>query len=111
MIRLGLRVRRDQAEMVLAELLELAPNGVEEADAGELVEFAVYGAPGELPELPTLRAVAGEALCEVVTQRLPDDWFDGWKRFHAPVVIGDRLRVRPPWEGSAATAGRLDIVI
>jgi ribosomal protein L11 methyltransferase len=110
-IRLGLRVRRDQAEMVLAELLELAPNGVEEADAGELVEFAVYGAPGELPELPTLRAVAGEALCEVVTQRLPDDWFDGWKRFHAPVVIGDRLRVRPPWEGSAATAGRLDIVI
>jgi ribosomal protein L11 methyltransferase len=110
-IRLGLRVRRDQAEVVLAELLELAPNGVEEADAGELVEFAVYGAPGELPELPALRAVAGEALCEVVTERLPDDWFDGWKRFHAPVVIGDRLRVRPPWERPAARAGQVDVVI
>ena len=111
MIRLGLRVRREDAEVVLAELLELAPNGVEEADAGELVEFAVYGVPGELPELPALRAVAGDALCEVVTERLPDDWFDGWKRFHTPVLIGDRLRVRPPWEETVASGQRMDIVI
>jgi ribosomal protein L11 methyltransferase len=110
-IRLGLRVPRDQAELVLAELLELAPNGVEEVDAGELVEFAVYGAPGELPELPALRAAAGEAVCDVVTERLPDDWFDGWKRFHAPVVIGERLRVRPPWETPAAGAAPMDVVI
>ena len=31
-IRLALRVRREQAELVLAELLELAPAGVEESD-------------------------------------------------------------------------------
>ncbi|MFL5820113.1 MAG: 50S ribosomal protein L11 methyltransferase [Solirubrobacteraceae bacterium] len=111
MIRLGLRVRRERAELVLAELLELAPNGVEEADAGELVEFAVYGAPGELPELPALRAAAGDALCEVVTERLPEDWFDGWKRFHPPVLIGDRLRVRPPWEPAATAGDRVDLVI
>jgi ribosomal protein L11 methyltransferase len=110
-IRLGLRVRREHAGVVLAELLELAPNGVEEADAGELVEFALYGAPGELPELPALRAAAGDALCEVATERLPDDWFDGWKRFHAPVVIGERLWVRPPWAPAPASAGQLDIVI
>src|SRR2546422_5405444 len=61
-IRLALRVRREQAELVLAELLELSPGGVEEADAGDHVEYAVYGAPGELPSLPDLRAAAGSAL-------------------------------------------------
>jgi len=51
-IRLAVRVRRDQAELVLAELLELAPSGVEEVEIGaDLVEYAVYGAPGELPPL------------------------------------------------------------
>ena len=111
MIRLALRVRPDQAELVLAELLELAPNGVEESESGGMVEFALYGAPGELPELPALRAAAGGALCEVVTEDLPDDWYDGWRRFHRPVVVGRRLRVRPPWEEAEAGKGLLDVVI
>lgn len=110
MIRLALRVRREHAEVVLAELLELAPNGVEESEDEELVEFAIYGAPGELPELPRLRAAAGGALAEVSSESVPDDWFDGWKRFHQPVRVGERLLVRPPWEPASAD-GRLDVVI
>lgn len=109
MIRLALRVRREHAEVVLAELLELAPNGVEENDEGELVEFAVYGAPGELPELPCLRAAAGGALARVSSQSVPDDWCDGWKRFHRPVAVGGRMVVRPPWEPAAD--GAIDVVI
>ena len=62
MIRLAVRVRREQAEIVLAELLELVPGGVEERDDGDIVEYAVYGAAGELPALPALRAAAGAAL-------------------------------------------------
>ena len=56
-IRLAVRVRRAQAEIVLAELLELAPAGVEEVEleGEDTVEYAVYGAPGELPALPDLR--------------------------------------------------------
>lgn len=111
MIRLALRVRREEAELVLAELLELAPNGVEENDDGDAVEFAVYGAPGELPELPDLRAAAGEAFVDVTTQEVPDDFYDGWKQFHRPVDIGGRLRVRPPWEPATAAGGPLDIVV
>jgi ribosomal protein L11 methyltransferase len=110
-IRLALRVRPDRAELVLAELLDLAPNGVEESEEGGMVEFAVYGAPGELPELPALRAAAGDALCEVVTERLPDDWHDGWKRFHRPVVIGERLHVRPPWAPPSQDPRLEDVVI
>jgi len=109
-MRLALRVRRADAELVLAELLELAPNGVEETEDGDVVEFAVYGAPGELPALPALRAAAGEAFVEVETEEIPDDWYDGWKEFHQPIVVGERVRVRPPWE-PAVDDGLVDVVI
>jgi ribosomal protein L11 methyltransferase len=109
-IRLAVRVRREDAETALAELLELAPNGVEETEDGDVVEYAVYGAPGELPALPALEAAAGEALVEVVTSEIPDDWVDGWKRFHEPVLVGGRLQVRPPWSEPAGD-GVHDVVI
>jgi ribosomal protein L11 methyltransferase len=108
-IRLALRVRREDAEPALAELLELAPDGVEEVDCGDVVEYAVYGAPGELPTLPALRAAAGGALVEVLTTEVEDDWHERWKAFHRPVEVGvrpgRRLRVRPPWEAPAWAPG------
>ncbi|HWD68940.1 MAG TPA: 50S ribosomal protein L11 methyltransferase [Solirubrobacteraceae bacterium] len=110
MLRLALRVRRADAELVLAELLELAPGGVEEVDVDiETVEYAVYGRPGELPEPPDLRAAAGAALVDISTTEVADDWADRWREFHRPLVLGDRLAVRPPWEPPQATA--LDLVI
>jgi ribosomal protein L11 methyltransferase len=108
MIRLGLRVRREDAELVLAELLELAPGGVEERTDGDVVEYAVYGAPGELPELPDLRAAAGAALVEVTTSEVADDWDERWKAFHQPVQVGE-LYVRPPW--APPRDGLCDVVI
>jgi ribosomal protein L11 methyltransferase len=110
MLRLAIRVRREQAELVLAELLELAPSGVEEVEIDEhVVEYAVYGAPGELPALPELTAVAGGALVEVATSELADDWSERWREFHKPLALGDSLTVRPPWEPPAAT--RIDVVV
>jgi ribosomal protein L11 methyltransferase len=121
MIRLALRVRRQDAEAALAELLELAPGGVEERDLGALVEYAVYGAPGELPALPDLRAAAGRALVEISTQEVADDWHERWRDFHRPVDVGPanrthppgpRLHVRPPWtEAPARHDGALDLVV
>jgi ribosomal protein L11 methyltransferase len=105
-IRLALRVRREDAEVALAELLALAPGGVEEVDLGDRVEYAIYGAPGELPALPDLEAAAGDALVEVRTTEVADDWGERWKQFHEPVEAAG-LRVRPPW--SDAREG--DIVI
>jgi ribosomal protein L11 methyltransferase len=125
-IRLALRVAGEQAEAVLAELLELAPAGVEEVhDQAGNVEYAVYGAPGELPALPDLEALAGDALVELSTSEVPDDWHERWREFHRPVLIDapagrqpasppiPALRVRPPWEPAArGRAGELrEIVI
>jgi ribosomal protein L11 methyltransferase len=110
LLRLALRVQRDQAELVLAELLELAPGGVEEVPLGEdVIEYGVYGAPGELPALPDLQAVAGGALVEISTSEVPDDWDRRWREFHRPLVLDGRLTVRPPWEPPAGTP--IDLVI
>ncbi|MGH2853291.1 MAG: 50S ribosomal protein L11 methyltransferase [Solirubrobacteraceae bacterium] len=107
MIRLAIRVRREDAELVLAELLELAPSGVEEAELGEgVIEYAVYGSPGELPELPDLRAAAGGALVEIATSELPDDWSERWKRFHRPVLIEAPVPVSRPASGLASRSER-----
>jgi ribosomal protein L11 methyltransferase len=109
-LRLAVRVHRRQAELVLAELLELAPSGVEEVEISpDVIEYAVYGAPGELPAVPDLRAAAGGAYVDVSTQEIADDWAERWRSFHRPLVIGDRLTVRPPWEPPADTA--LDVVV
>jgi ribosomal protein L11 methyltransferase len=110
LIRLAVRVAREQSELVLAELLELAPAGVEETDVSDaVVEYAVYGAPGELPQLPELHVAAGGALVEISTTEIADDWSERWREFHRPLVLSDRLTVRPPWEPRGHTA--LDVVI
>ena len=111
MIRLALRVRRVDAEIALAELLALAPQGVEEVDLGERVEYAVYGAAGELPLLPDLEAAVGDALVEVVTTEVADDWGERWRDFHQPIDVGGRLHVRAPWHPAPPPAAVLDVVI
>jgi ribosomal protein L11 methyltransferase len=113
-IRLAIRVARADAEAVLAELLELAPSGLEEREAGDdAIEYVLYGAPGELPALPDVRAAAGQALVDVSTSEVPDDWAERWKAFHRPVDVSwrfRRLRVRPPWEPPLDGDG-IDLVI
>jgi len=106
------RVQRSQAEIVLAELLGLAPSGVEEVDVGDdVVEYAVYGAPGELPAVAAMSAVAGGALVEVLSSEVPDDWDQRWRSFHRPLVVaGGRLGVRPPWE-ARPDGVEIDLVI
>lgn len=103
-------MRSDSAELVLAELLELAPEGVEETELGDgVTEYALYGAPGELPELPRLEAVAGDALVEVTAQEVGEDWETRWREFHRPVVIDRALTIRPPWEERSQTP--IEVVI
>ena len=115
MIRLAIRCRRVDAEAALAELLELAPGGIEEVDepGGEpgVVEYAIYGAAGELPDLGALRAAAGGALVEVRSEPVPDDWAERWKRFYYPLLIAGQLYVRPPWERPAERGGVVEVVI
>jgi ribosomal protein L11 methyltransferase len=108
-IRLAVRCEPEYAERVLANLLELAPNGVEEERGPGFVEFAIYGPPGEVPELGELQAAAGGSLVDVTTTSVPDDWADRWADFHHPIEVGGRIGVRPSWWD--AKDGLIDVLV
>jgi len=111
LIRLAVRCRPELAERVLAELVELAPGGVEEERGETYVEYAIYGPPGELPATPDIEAAAGEGLVEVSSTEIPDDWADRWRDFHEPITIGGRLLVQPSWLPLDEEAARISVVI
>jgi ribosomal protein L11 methyltransferase len=94
---------------VLAALLELAPAGVEQVDGEGFVEYALYGAPGELPAFPEGEAEVGGVLVSVRGEEVAEDWAERWKQFHQPVLVSDRVWVRPPW--AEPRKGTLDLVI
>jgi ribosomal protein L11 methyltransferase len=111
LIRLSIRAEAPDAEQVMGALIDLTPAGFEQVDGDGWVEFAVYGAPGELPSLPEGAAEVGGARVIVRGEEVPDDWAERWKRFHTPLLIGGTLYVRPPWEEPAARPGVHELVI
>jgi ribosomal protein L11 methyltransferase len=111
MMRLSIRAPASAAEPVLAALIEIAPTGVEQVDGDGFVEYAVYGAPGELPSLPRGEAEVGGVTVSVRGEEVPDDWAERWKRFHGPILLGGRVYLRPPWETPAVRPGVTEVVI
>lgn len=118
MIRLAIRCRAENADLALAQLIELAPSGIEEIRDGDIVEYAVYGPPGEIPELPDLQAAVGDDLVEVRTTEVADDWQDRWRDFHHALDIrpasGEAARsvfLRPSWEDVAVPDGAVEVVL
>ena len=109
MIRLAVRCAPEQAELVLAELTVLAPNGVEEERGPGYVEYAIYGGEGELPELGDLDASIAGGRVEVSATEIPDDWADRWRDFHKPLLVAGRLWLRPSWE--PPREGAVDVVV
>lgn len=97
MLRRAVRVAREDADVVLARLTEVAPLGVEEGDADGLIELALYGDVDALPSASALRELLGDAVVAVVDAEVADDWDVRWMDFHEPVLIADRIWVRPPW--------------
>jgi ribosomal protein L11 methyltransferase len=109
LIRLAVRCAPEQADLVLAELTVLAPNGVEEERGLGYVEYAIYGGEGELPELGDLDAVIDGGRIAVTATEIPDDWADRWRDFHKPLLVADRLWLRPSWE--PLREGTVDVVV
>lgn len=109
MIRLAVRCAPEYADAVMANLLELAPNGLEEERGPGWVEFAIYGPPGEVPDVGELQAAAGGSLVDVTTSAVPDDWADKWTDFHRPIEVSGRVGVRPSWW--EPKEGLIDVVV
>jgi ribosomal protein L11 methyltransferase len=114
LVRLGIRVRREQAEIALAALLPILGDGAEETEpgAGE-VEYAIYAPRAELPALDDVRALAGDALVDVTLTGVEPGWERRWHDHLQPVEVaaaGRRLRIRPPWQ-PAGGGDALEVVI
>ena len=82
MNRYSLRVPAADAEIALARMLELFPEGVEEERDGGDVVLTGYA---EEPPAPDLEPQAVEP-----------GWEDAWRAFHRPVRVGP-LWIGPPW--------------
>ena len=48
-------------------------------------------------------------LVEVSSTEVPDDWADRWRDFHKPLLVGERLWLRPSWE--PPREGAIDLVV
>jgi ribosomal protein L11 methyltransferase len=105
-VRLGIRVRADRAEVALAGLLPILQAGAEERELDGDVEYSLYAPPGELPQLDEIRTLAGDALVDVVSEPVADGWERRWHEFLRPVRVGS-LVVRAPW----AEGGPNDLLI
>ena len=79
-----------EAERARAIMLELFPEGFEEAELVGGVEFAAYTDPSGEERLWS--AFGGARSTEV-----EEGWEDRWRAFHRPVRVGP-LWVGPPWE-------------
>src|SRR5688572_21328884 len=92
-------------------MVQLAPGGVEEESGPGWVEYAIYGAEGELPDLGGVEAAVGDGSVDVRAEPVPDDWADRWRDFHEPSVIADgRVVIRPSWHESSSGES-IDVVI
>jgi ribosomal protein L11 methyltransferase len=87
-IRLGLRVRPEDAEVAYARLEPLLSGGFEEVPYGDLVELVVYGEDLPDPSFPELVSVSRTPVAE--------GWETAWHEHLAPVTVG-AVTVRPPW--------------
>ena len=100
LVRLAIRVRASVAEEALARLLPLLAGGAEERFAGDAVEYALYGAPHELPDEAALRALAGDALLGVSSAPVAGGWETAWHA-HLGRVSAGGFAIRPPWVAGA----------
>ena len=95
-VRLGIRVRAEQAETALADLLPLLGAGAEERDLGGSVEYAIYLPEGELPPPEAIRSLGGDAVLGTITEPVPEDWERRYLA-HLRAVRAGALTIRPPW--------------
>ena len=105
------RVRPEAADAALLSVCDHAGTGCGERSVEGLVEMELWLPPGRARDGGWLReALARDGVdAEVAVERQRPGWLAAQRRFHRPFVVGDRMRVRPPWKRPEGDL--LDVVI
>lgn len=108
---LRVRVRPEDAEVVLDRLLPLAPRGAHELARDELAELRFYGEGDELVDVERVAAGCAE-VSDLETAEAPEDWRERRAQTYRPERIGARLLVRPSWAAPVDPPdGRTEVVL
>ncbi len=91
----------ERSEQARATMIDLFPEGFEEAERGGGLELAAYTDASGATRL-------WRAFGEYAWSEVPEDWQTRWREFHRPVRI-EELWVGPPW--LEAPEGAVAIVI
>jgi ribosomal protein L11 methyltransferase len=108
--RVSFRLPGEEKEELLDALMPLLPAGVRErrADHGAVELTTIAAAP---PRRAALEAAAGAPLAGWREEEVPADWRARRARFgDGAFRIGDRLRIRSPWDPPAG-GDILDVVV
>ena len=90
LLRVAVRVDAVDGEVARALMLELAPEGLEEVEAGDILELALYTDLAGLARVQEHFTIASASA-------VPAGWQDAWRAFHRPVIAGG-VWIGPPWE-------------
>lgn len=100
---------------VAALLQGLAPGGavIEETPSGSLVRAYFPQDSSPQPVAAALQALARSFPHLPPQERslTEEEWTRGWRSFFSPLLVGQRLLVRPPWERGAPPPGRVAVTI
>ncbi|MEZ4218602.1 MAG: 50S ribosomal protein L11 methyltransferase [Myxococcota bacterium] len=103
----------EAAEIAAAEAWEAGASGVEEGADG--LSLTVYAPRAAAPAIArALAAVASEALALRVDApvEIEDvEWSEAWKEGLAPIVVSERLVVRPSFRSAPLAPGQVDVAI
>lgn len=102
-----LRVPRLAVEDILDRLLPLVPSGVREVPSGRHMELRMRGP--DVPPKAEIDAAAGRWPHKLSEREVPDDWRRRRLADYEPLLIADRVVVRPDW--APPTNGMIDIVL
>lgn len=110
MLELTLRVAAVDVEEVLDAVLPALPGGVHMRQEGDEVELAIAAVPGT-PEPQELHRLAGRRLIELRSDEVSDDWRERRLARYEPLIVAERILIRPDWAPPAADADLIEIVL
>jgi ribosomal protein L11 methyltransferase len=109
-LELTLRVAAAEVEEVLDAVLPALPGGLHARKEGDVAELTIADTPGT-PAAEELRRLAGSSLIDLSTAEASDDWRQRRLARYEPLIVAERVLVRPDWAPPAGDPSLLEIVL